>query len=137
MSQKVLVVDDDPIMHRVLRHYLERGGYEILIAANGRKAIEMASSLHPDLILLDVRMPEMGGLPALRELKETPSTKAIPVIIVTVHADRTTHVESELCGAAAFLAKPFRPAELLATIQRLLPPQNKQHDEPKGSSPQL
>jgi len=62
-----------------------------------------------------------GALAALRELKETLTTKPIPVIIVTVHADRTTHMESELSGAAAFLAKPFRPAELLATVQRLLP----------------
>jgi len=134
MAQKILVVDDDPIMHRVLRHYLERSGYEIVTASNGRQAIELASSLQPNLILLDVRMPEMGGLPALRELKESPSTKGIPVVIVTVHADRTTHMESELSGAEAFLPKPFRPAELLATIHRFLPPHDEPHAESKGPS---
>ena len=62
MGQKVLIVDDDPIVHRVLRHYLERIGYEIISATNGRQAIELATSQLPQLIILDVRMPEMGGL---------------------------------------------------------------------------
>jgi CheY-like chemotaxis protein len=122
MTQKVLVVDDDPIMHRVLKHYLERNGYEMINANNGRQAIEMATSELPQLIVLDVRMPEMGGLAALRELRETESTKAIPVIVVTVNADRSTLMESQVSGASAFLAKPFRPSELLAEIQRLMPP---------------
>lgn len=122
MAQKVLVVDDDPIMHRVLKHYLERNGYEMSNASDGRQAIDLATRELPDLIVLDVRMPEMSGLAALRQLKETQSTKAIPVIVVTVHADRLTHMESQVSGAAAFLAKPFRPAELLAEIKRLLPP---------------
>jgi CheY-like chemotaxis protein len=66
-------------------------------------------------------MPEMSGLAALRRLKEAETTKAIPVIVVTVHADRLTIMESQVSGAAAFLAKPFRPAELLAEIKRLAP----------------
>lgn len=122
MAQKILVVDDDPVMHRVLKQYLERNGYEMLEASNGRQAIDQARHELPQLILLDVRMPEMGGLAALRELKETESTKGIPVIVVTVSADRSTVMESEVSGAAAFLTKPFRPSELLAEIQRLMPP---------------
>jgi CheY-like chemotaxis protein len=121
MAQKILVVDDDPIMHRVLKPYLERNGYEMLEAGNGRQAIARAKRELPQLIILDVRMPEMGGLAALRELKETESTKGIPVIVVTVNADRSTVLESEVSGAAAFLTKPFRPSELLAEIQRLVP----------------
>ena len=123
MAQKVLVVDDDPIIHRVLKQYLERNGYEMLSATNGREAIEVAGGQAPNLILLDVRMPEMSGLAALRRLKEGETTKAIPVIIVTVNADRTTHIESQISGAAAFLTKPFRPAELLELLRRLIPPQ--------------
>jgi CheY-like chemotaxis protein len=124
MAQKVLVVDDDPIMHRVLKHYLERNGYEMINASNGRQAIQIATSELPGLIVLDVRMPEMGGLAALRELKEAESTKAIPVIVVTVNADRSTLMESQVSGASAFLAKPFRPSELLGEIQRLMPPKS-------------
>lgn len=123
MAQKVLVVDDDPIMHRVLKHYLERNGYEMVSATNGLQAIELAVRELPSLIVLDVRMPEMSGLAALRRLKESPSTKAIPVIVVTVHDDRLTRMESQVSGAAAFLTKPFRPAELLAEIKKQLPPE--------------
>jgi CheY-like chemotaxis protein len=129
MAQKVLVVDDDPIMHRVLKHYLERNGYQMLNAGNGREAIEVALRELPQLIVLDVRMPEMSGLAALRKLKEAETTKAIPVIVVTVHADRLTLMESQVSGAAAFLSKPFRPAELLAEIKRLAP------TDPEPSAP--
>ena len=122
MAQTVLVVDDDPIMHRVLKHYLERNGYQMLNASSGQQALEAAARALPDLVVLDVRMPEMSGLAALRQLKESESTRNIPVIVVTVNADRLTEMESQVSGAAAFLAKPFRPAELLAEIKRLLPP---------------
>jgi CheY-like chemotaxis protein len=69
---------------------------------------------------MDVLMPEMSGLTALRRLKEEKTTARIPVIVVTVNADRTTHLESEVSGAAAFLPKPFRPAELLGTLEHLI-----------------
>ena len=121
MTQKVLVVDDDPIMHRVLRQYLERNGYQMIDAGNGREAIETAIRELPQVILLDVRMPEMSGLAALRELKENEITKDIPVIVVTVNADRLTLMDSQVSGAAAFLAKPFRPSELMGEIKRLVP----------------
>jgi CheY-like chemotaxis protein len=131
MVQKVLVVDDDPIMHRVLKHYLERNGYQMLSASTGLQGIEMATRELPQLIVLDVRMPEMGGLAALRRLKENKSTQPIPVIVVTVHADRLTYMESEVSGASAFLAKPFRPSELLAHIQRLAPSGAREASEDK------
>lgn len=125
MTQKVLVVDDDPIMHRVLRQYLERNGYQMIDADNGRAAIETAIRELPQVILLDVRMPEMSGLAALRELKENEITKDIPVIVVTVNADRLTLMESQVSGASAFLAKPFRPSELMGEIKRLVPSEGK------------
>jgi len=129
MAHKVLVVDDDPIMHRVLKHYLERNGFDMLSATTGREALDLAHREHPDLIVLDVRMPDMSGLAALRQLKASQVTEAIPVIVVTVNADRTTHMESEVSGAAAFLSKPFRPAELLGMMQKLIQP------GPEGAAP--
>jgi two-component system phosphate regulon response regulator PhoB len=75
----------------------------------------------PELIILDVMMPEMGGLSALRQLKETEATKAIPVIVLSVNSDRETRLESEFSGATVFLTKPFSPAQLLAEVRRLLP----------------
>lgn len=118
-TRKILVVDDDPIMHRVLGRYLEQNGYEMLSASNGLEAVQKATLEAPQVIILDVRMPEMSGLEALRQLKEIERTKSIPVIVVTVNADRATLMESEVSGADGFLTKPFRPGELLAEIKRL------------------
>lgn len=123
MAQTVLVVDDDPIMHQVLQHYLQRQGYRLLNAKGGHEALEIATRLLPDLILLDVSMPDMSGLTALRHLKENQKTRATPVIVITAQADRATHVESEISGAAAFLTKPFRSADLLQLLHKILPPE--------------
>ncbi|HWW00731.1 MAG TPA: response regulator [Candidatus Acidoferrum sp.] len=121
MPHTVLVVDDDPVMHPLMEHHLERAGYKMISAKNGREAIEMARRELPELIIMDVLMPEMGGLITLRQLKETEATNAIPVIIVTVHDDSTTQQECKLSGAAAFLIKPVSPTQLLAELRRLLP----------------
>ena len=121
MAQKVLVVDDDPIMHRVLKHYLESNGYEMLSASNAGEGLKLTRQELPRVIVLDVRLPDMSGLAALREIKETDATRSIPVIVVTVNADRATQLESEVSGADAFLAKPFRPGELLERIKILAP----------------
>src|SRR5678816_984206 len=80
---KILVVDDEPIVHRLLQHHLERAGYEMIGATNGREAIEMAATQSPQLIVMDVMMAEMDGLTALRSLKKEEDTKAIPVITVS------------------------------------------------------
>jgi CheY-like chemotaxis protein len=128
MSHTILVVDDDPITQRVLQHYLTRTGHYILSASNGREAIEIAKRELPQLIILDVMMPEMGGLTALRHLKEMDATKSIPVIIVTVQAAPLTQLEAEASGAALFITKPFSPTQLLGGIKRLLP----QPDEEAG-----
>jgi len=121
MAYKVLVVDDDPFMHRVLEQYLGRAGYQVSNARNGREALESVARGLPHLIVLDVRMEEMDGLTALRQLKEAEATKSIPVIVTTVNADYLTRLESEVSGAALFLTKPFSPAQLLAEVKRLLP----------------
>lgn len=126
MAHTVLVVDDDPVMHRVLQHYLERHGYHLLNAKGGHEALEIATRHIPDLILLDVGMPDMSGLTALRHLKDNEKTRATPVIVITAQADRATHVESEVSGAAAFLTKPFRPADLLQLLHKILPPEQHQ-----------
>jgi CheY-like chemotaxis protein len=121
MPHTILIVDDDPVMQRVLRHYLERLEYRTISAQNGREAVELATRERPQLIVLDVMMPEMGGLTALRNLKELDATKDIPVIVVTVQAAPLTQLEAESSGAALFITKPFSPAQLLGEIRRLLP----------------
>src|SRR5436190_24251392 len=123
MAHTNLVVDDDPITQGVLQHYLGRSGYQVLIARTGREAIEMAQRELPQMIILDVMMPEMGGLSALRQLKEIEATKSIPVLILTVQAAPVAQLEAASSGAAFFMTKPFSPAQLLAEINRLLLPE--------------
>jgi len=118
---KILVVDDEPIVHRLLQHYLERAGYEMLAASNGREALEVANREVPQLIVMDVMMAEMDGLTALRHLKKAEDTKAIPVIMITANCHYATQQESEAAGASVFLTKPFSPNHLLNEIRRLVP----------------
>jgi CheY-like chemotaxis protein len=121
MAQKILVADDEQYVHWLLRHHLTRAGYEMLIANNGLEVLEIAARDKPHLIVLDVMMPEMDGLTALRELKKSEVTRDIPVIVITTNAHRITRTESETFGAALFLTKPFSPAQLLAEIRQLIP----------------
>lgn len=124
MQHTILVVDDDPVMHQLMEHHLGRAGYQMIIANNGREAVEMARRQHPQLILLDIAMPEMGGMTALRELKQLDETKRIPVVIATVHTDAAIQQKCEALGAAVFLSKPLDCGLLLAELKRLLAAEN-------------
>jgi CheY-like chemotaxis protein len=121
MAHKVLVVDDDPVVHWVLRRFLEGSGYELTLASNGRDALELATRDLPQLIILDVVMPDMGGLAVLRQLKNTEETKGIPVMVLTNLAQRTTQLEATASGADLFLKKPFTETQLLDALRQLLP----------------
>jgi two-component system alkaline phosphatase synthesis response regulator PhoP len=120
---KILVVDDEPIVHRLLQHHLERAGYEMIGASNGKEALQLANSESPQLIVMDVMMAEMDGLTALRSLKKEEDTKGIPVIMITANSHYVTQQESEAAGASLFLTKPFSPIQLLNEIRRLVPSQ--------------
>ena len=121
MAHTVLVVDDDPVVHCVLCRVLEGAGYQLARANNGREALELATRDLPQLIILDVLMPDIGGLAVLRQLKNAEATKGIPVIVLTSLAQRTTQLEATASGADLFLSKPFTEAQLLTALRQLLP----------------
>lgn len=121
MAFKVLVVDDEPYMHRLLQHHLERAGFEMLSANNGREAVQLADQAQPSLIVMDVMMAELDGLSALKQLKKSEQTRHIPVIMITASAYNITRQEAELSGAAMFLTKPFSPTQLLMAVRALVP----------------
>jgi two-component system, chemotaxis family, response regulator PixH len=121
MAHKVLVVDDDPIVHGVLRRVLQGAGYQLARANNGREALELAARDLPQAIILDVLMPDMSGLAVLRQLKDAEATKGIPVIVLTSLAQHTTELEATASGADIFLSKPFTEAQLLTALRKLLP----------------
>ncbi len=125
MSNKVLVVDDDQLMHRLFQHHLERAGYKVVTALNGREGIDAATREQPQVIVMDIMMPDIDGLAALKELKKFDATKAIPVIMITANSHHISRQESEDSGAALFLTKPFSPTQLLNEIRRLMPEEDK------------
>jgi CheY-like chemotaxis protein len=121
MTKQVLVVDDDQLMHRLYKHHLERAGYQMVSAMNGREALDLAATQVPQLIVMDIMMPDIDGLAALRELKKSDATKSIPVIVITANGNQLAKQESANCGAAIFLTKPFSPTQLLNEVKRLVP----------------
>ena len=121
MVPTVLVVDDDPVVHLVLRRLLEGTGCQVARANNGREALDLATRDLPQLVVLDVMLPDLGGLAVLRQLKTAEATKGIPVLVITALAQRATELEATASGADLFLSKPFTEAQFLAAFRRLLP----------------
>ena len=121
MTNQILVVDDDQLMHMLIEHHLEGAGYRMLSAMSGQQGLEMAKSERPALIVIDVMMPDVDGLAVLRELKRMDTTQAVPVIIITSNRHALMQKEAENAGAAVFLTKPFSPTQLLKEIRRLVP----------------
>jgi CheY-like chemotaxis protein len=119
-AKKILVADDEVFMLRLLEMTLKKGGYEVVTCRDGKEAITSAVATLPNLIVLDVMMPGLDGLGALRQLKENPATKDIPVVVLSAKGHSLTKVEAEATGALLFLAKPFSPNELLSAAQRIL-----------------
>ena len=118
MPHKILIVDDEPFMLRLIQHHLENAGYEMIKARNGREAVEAATRERPRLVVMDAMMPNMDGLSALRQLKQGVSTRSIPVIMLTANPHKYTREEAESSGAAIFLTKPFSPTQLLEEIRK-------------------
>lgn len=124
MALKILLVDDEPLVHLLFRNHLENSGFRVLSAANADEALATARAERPALIVMDVMLPGTNGLAALRELKANPQLMAIPVIVVTAAVDKyhETSQEAAASGAALFLTKPISPAQLIKEIERLLNP---------------
>lgn len=120
VEKTVLVVDDESHIRRLIEFTLKKGRYHLVMAANGREALELAVSERPDLIILDVLMPEMDGIEALQHLKANASTAAIPVILLTGIGQSNTREKAEQEGTAVYLTKPFSPNKLLREVERMI-----------------
>ena len=120
MSARVLVVDDVPVNRRLLEAKLTAEYYEVAMAASGTEALAMAARWSPDVVLLDVMMPEMDGFDTCRALKDQPATAHIPVVMVTALIDRSERVRGLEAGADDFLSKPVDDATLFARLRALL-----------------
>ena len=116
---KVLVVDDDPVILRLLRVNFEMGGYDVITAGDGVEGLVAARSEHPDIVVSDVMMPRMDGLALAAALKADPLFTAIPVILLSAKA-QNADVDAGLEVADDYVTKPFDPLELLDRVAALL-----------------
>jgi two-component system alkaline phosphatase synthesis response regulator PhoP len=119
MAIRILVVDDEADIVRMLKYNLEKEGYEVVTANNGKAAIEKART-HPDLIVLDVMMPQMDGWEVIRQLKRTQDTASIPVLFLTAKGTEIDEVLGLELGADDYIIKPISPRKLLARIKTAL-----------------
>lgn len=120
MSKRVLVIEDQEDNRTILRDLLTNAGFEVLEAVNGIEGIETALRERPDLILMDIQMPEMDGYEATRRIKAEPTTAAIPIIAVTSYALSGDEKKAKAVGCDGYVTKPFSPRALLAMVRAWL-----------------
>jgi two-component system, OmpR family, alkaline phosphatase synthesis response regulator PhoP len=118
--KRILVVDDERHIVRLVQINLERQGYIVIPAADGREGMERIHEQRPDLIILDVMMPHMDGFEVLAVLKGDASLKTIPVIMLTARAQDRDVLRGMECGADLYLTKPFNPFELVNFVKRMV-----------------
>ncbi len=120
MKKKILIVDDNPDLISILQVQLENKGYDTVQATNGRQAVDIATAQLPDLIVMDVMMPQMNGLQAARLIRKNPKTRSIPMLASTA---KVSHADTEECLESGFndhIDKPFTGKQLASRIEKLL-----------------
>ena len=118
MVQKILVVDDEPDLRRLVEIRLKTNQYEVISARDGKMGLEMAGREHPDLIILDIMMPGMDGIEALRTLKRTSGTSSIPVIMLSQKRETHSIIDAQNLGASDYILKPFLSEDLMKSIEK-------------------
>ena len=120
MSSRVLIVEDEPDIRELVVHHLKRDGYLVSAASSGEEALRQVQAAAPDLVLLDLMMPEMDGLEVCRRLRQDPATVSLPIVMLTAKGDEVDRVLGLEIGADDYIVKPFSPKELLARVRAVL-----------------
>jgi two-component system cell cycle response regulator DivK len=122
MALKILHVEDNPANRMIVRDLLEFQGYQVVEAFDGGEALAAAEREHPDLILMDIQLPRVSGIEATRRIKANEDLRRIPIIAVTSFALSGDEQNAAAAGCDAYIAKPYRPRDLLQLIQKLMSP---------------
>ena len=120
MARRILAVDDHEDNRRILRDLLTTAGYEVLESVTGGDAVAQAEAHRPDLILMDIQLPDLDGYEATRRIKAIPALRSTPVIVVTSYALSGDEQKAFAAGADGYVSKPFSPRALLAKVRELL-----------------
>jgi len=119
-TSRILIIEDDPDVAELIRYNLSKEGYEVSISAKGIQGFEQAKACRPDLVLLDIMVPELNGWEVCRRLKQDAELRGIPVIIVTGRAEEGDKVLGFEMGADDYVTKPFSPRELVARVRAVM-----------------
>src|SRR3954469_12765712 len=117
---RVLIVDDDPDILRLVSYNITQAGFEVIAASTGRKALEIAQKQHPDLIILDVMLPDVDGMEVCRTLRQQSPSRKIPIIMLTARGDEIDRVVGFELGADDYVSKPFSIRELVLRVKSIL-----------------
>ena len=123
MAKTILIVEDNELNMKLFHDLLEAHGYNILQTRDGMEALRLARSSKPDLILMDIQLPDIDGYEATRRIKSMPTIRHVPVIAVTSYALSGDDVKALRAGCDAYVTKPFSPRALLATVKQYLEPE--------------
>ena len=116
----ILIVDDDANIRTVLKHRFEREEYTVLLAQTGQEALERVGSQRPDIIILDLVMPQMDGIEFLSHLRDNPQTQGLPVIVVTSQGRTPYYERTRELGASGLVTKPFSPRHLVQEVEKVI-----------------
>ena len=119
-KQRILIVEDEESLLKLESILLTSKGYQVQGVANGKEALEAIKATPPDLVLLDIMLPEIDGFEVCQRIKENEATKHIPVIMLTAKKSREDMSRGEKVGADWYITKPFKSAMVIETIQRFL-----------------
>src|SRR6266704_2557393 len=120
MASRVLIVEDERDIRDLVLFHLEREGFQVSSASSGEEALRQVRHASPDLVLLDLMLPAMGGLEVCRKLRQDPATVALPIVMLTAKGDEVDRVLGLELGADDYIVKPFSPQELLARVRAVL-----------------
>lgn len=120
MSAQLLVVDDEPGLREAVKDYLQDSGFSVQVASNAREGWELVQKNPPDLVISDIMMPQVDGYQFLKQLREDPRFKTLPVVFLTAKGMTTDRIQGYQARVDAYLPKPFDPDELVAIVENLL-----------------
>jgi len=120
VSSKVLIVDDDDLNREIMEAFLSLNGYYVLIAGNGARAIELSQAEQPDIIVLDLRLPDMSGLKVIEVLRNNTGTKEIPILMITGMSDPKIRQQALQAGVNGYMQRPFDGDDFVSEVDALL-----------------
>jgi two-component system cell cycle response regulator DivK len=121
MSKRILVVEDTEDNRQIIRDLLSSVGYELIEATDGAEGVALARRHHPDLILMDIQLPQIDGYEATRQIRGISELAQVPIIAVTSYALSGDEAKTRAAGCDGYIAKPFSPRQLLAKVREFLP----------------